>query len=300
MSTQSKVVRVTPQLSGEWLTNSQYANQRKIRQWHVDDLSDEMLKGRFIEGTAIHFANLNGRKYLVNGQHTLNAIVQSGKTIPLTVVETQVNSEEGIAALYYRYDTGINRSLVDAFKVYDLTDKVGLTYSQIRWLAAAIATIEVGFRLLYVHEKILPDDMIQKVIEWSPYMRAFLKATDGCNSTIYERLKRKSSLSVALVTFRYYADSEDTHSFWRQVALDDGLHVGDPRKALNKWLAASFTGSQRTSRGKTYTIHHACLMCAQAWNYYVTKRELKSLHVRHPSGKVIIIGTPYDDKNDSE
>jgi hypothetical protein len=81
---ESKIVDVAE--ARELLASSVYARQRKLRAAHVQRLARIMNKGEFRQGTPIDLAVVGKRQYLLNGQHTLNAIIHSGEPQMLLVV----------------------------------------------------------------------------------------------------------------------------------------------------------------------------------------------------------------------
>lgn len=92
-----QVVTVDPEKARAWLQKN--AKNRKIRYWHVDRLAKVMLDGKWsLNGQTISFSS-DGT--LLDGQHRLLAVVQSGVTIQ-TVVSFGVDDP-------------------NAFKTYDAT-----------------------------------------------------------------------------------------------------------------------------------------------------------------------------------
>jgi hypothetical protein len=143
---QSKTEAVTPTIAEDWLANAVYERQRKMQPWQVKRLANEMEKGRFIEGTTIHFGILDGKPKLVNGQHTLAAIAKSGIPIRLTILRTPVDSEDELGMLYGRHDRGRGRTPSDAFLGMNLAGKLDLATFEVNALGPAIKWVMTGFR----------------------------------------------------------------------------------------------------------------------------------------------------------
>lgn len=76
-----KTVMVNPEKAKLWLQKN--TKNRKVRQWHIDRLASDMLKGKWIlNGQTVSFS-LDG--VLLDGQHRLYAVIKSGVTVPMSV-----------------------------------------------------------------------------------------------------------------------------------------------------------------------------------------------------------------------
>jgi hypothetical protein len=72
---------VTPEMAQQWLDNG--GKNRKLSKLHVNRLAQEIVKGRWVfNGQTISFS-AEGK--LLDGQHRLNAVIQSGVTIPMSI-----------------------------------------------------------------------------------------------------------------------------------------------------------------------------------------------------------------------
>ena len=84
-------ILVTPEMALAWLTEMPYRGQRAVRQHRVDELAEEMRQGRFRLST-IDIRRVgpkgSGQRYLINGQHRLLAIVESGIAQMMVVIES--------------------------------------------------------------------------------------------------------------------------------------------------------------------------------------------------------------------
>jgi len=103
----TEVIRVTPQLAAEWLAKN--TENRPIKRFLVDDLCSAILNGRFLlTHQPIAFAP-DGR--LLDGQHRLTAVVESGKTVPMLVA---YNADP---STFYVIDAGTKRSIADGLAI---------------------------------------------------------------------------------------------------------------------------------------------------------------------------------------
>lgn len=98
-----EIRKITPELASEWL-DERWGEQRSVRAAHVNRLAADMNAGRFkISPDAI----LRIKNKIANGQHRLEAVVQSGKAQSFLVMES--SDEE----LYKIIDAGLKRTVAD-------------------------------------------------------------------------------------------------------------------------------------------------------------------------------------------
>jgi len=95
---------VTPEIAKKWLTNL-HPRQRNCRSTAVNRLASDMEAGRFGSGADM-IVLVSGK--LANGQHRLNAIVQTGKAQEFVVRETEDES------IMDRMDVGLKRTTSDS------------------------------------------------------------------------------------------------------------------------------------------------------------------------------------------
>jgi hypothetical protein len=93
-------------------------------------------------------------------------------------------------------------------------------------------------------------------------------------------------MAVALVTFRH--TGQDAEEFWHEVAYDDGLSQGDPRKALHLFL--------RTTKLGSYEPHVYSRYIAWAWCRAWQDLTCAALRAQVEHLPITIDGTPHDGK----
>jgi hypothetical protein len=107
MDTTTEIVEVSPDLAEQWLSRN--PNNRNLRRAVVDAYARDMEAGRWrLNGETVKFSE-TGQLY--DGQHRLNAVVQSGQTVPMVVVR-------GLGSdVMSTVDAGIKRSYSDALRL---------------------------------------------------------------------------------------------------------------------------------------------------------------------------------------
>jgi len=291
MGITDRIVTVTPAMAEEWLSHNLWNRQRKRAEWQVDRLAIEMEKGRFTPGTQIHFGVLNGDPKLVNGQHTLGAIVKYGAPIQLSVLYTDVADEKELGALYGRHDRHRGRTPHDAFLAAGLSHELNLSEQEVNSFGSGLKFVLMDFRRpsvnLDVEISASVDRLADEMRQWQPaagmYFEAVREARHGMRGTY----RRAPVVAVGLVTFQHQPSLAT--EFWAGAAGDDALGRNDPRRALNSFLATSTSG-----HGDPINYMRAV---ANAWNKFYDRDDLQFLRPGDQGRMGITIkGTPYKSK----
>lgn len=272
---------VTPAMAKCLVEHLNFDEQRALKGTNVVVLAAAMKEGRFREYSDIQFASLNGALHLINGQHTLHAIVASGVSVPLCVHVYSVRSADEIRRLYSRFDVGTPRNLKDTMG--SLGAELELTTKQRDRLSGAVKRVHLRFRTHFGHDQeraILSRDydrIKEMMREWKPYALEYFKAISGAVAENRKVFERGDVLGVGMITFKY--QSVMAHDFWSAAAQDDGLRQKDPRKTLIEWLK-----SNRTS-AKAGRQHKAAIA---AWNAFMDGKTLERIYTDTDKAKVIV------------
>lgn len=298
IQTRSHVENISPRKAQSWLEDN-YERNRPVRKKRVAFYVEEMKKGRWRPTNPIAFAYLNGDRYLVNGQHTLSAIVESGVTVSYNPIHYHDVEDEGdINDLYAHYDIGKSRTYSDSLGAYDIVRQTGLTKTAIDHISSAVRFIIGGFSR--TRPLIANEDLISLVMARVDDYKLFEEATTPCDLLIRNRLRSQGVLSVVLITMEY--QKKRALEFWSQVSQLDGLRRRDPRLALHKTLITmtAYGGDGTTAGFHTEAFSH---VAAYGWNKWYNGHELSLVKptmassVATKGGKIVIDGTPYDGKN---
>lgn len=285
---ESETAIVTPAMADSWLNHNLYERQRRRAEWHVNRLAIEIEKGRFIAGTQIHFGVLEGKLKLVNGQHTLAAIVEAGIATELTVLKTPVEDEAELGQLYSRHDRHRSRTPHDAFLGMGLSGELDLAELEVNSFGSGLKWVLGGFRRPSVHNDVeiasSLDHLAHEMREWGEVARKYFECVREAKHGMKAAFRRAPVVAVGLVTMKH--QEEKARRFWGGAAEQDGLTRHDPRAALNDFLRSNTSGHGDPIR----YIRHV----AGAWNKHYENGELQFLRPGD-TGKigVTIRGTPY-------
>ena len=287
----TELLSVTPVMAAEWLDTCMYARQRRRADWHVQRLTIEVEKDRFIEGSQIHFAVLNGVLHLLNGQHTLSAIVKSGIPVLLSILYTTVENEDEMGRIYGRHDRHRGRRPSEAFQGLGLAERFGLQPPEVDAFGSAIRYILNGYRRLSVMTNVevssSPDIAVETMAEWQDTARLYFECARDAGYGLKQKYRLAAVVAVGLATFRFEPARDRAADFWIGATKDDGLHRGDPRKALNDYLR----GSSAKGANPVNFMRHV----ASAWNRWFDNGKL-AVAKAGDTGLigVTIKGTPYE------
>ena len=285
----SELEKVTPKKAREWLNQNIFERQRNMRLHHRDNLATEIQKDRFIQGTQIHFVRCDDDRFLVNGQHTLSAIEKAVIPVTLSVLISDADTMEEVAELYSRHDNHLSRSILDAIKARDLHSQIGMSLDQARRVAGAVRFIRSGFRRS--DSNISREDVLSEIRNWEEEGNAFFEAIQK-GYLAHSLITKAPILSVALVTIRH--EEIEAMKFWSQVAKDDGLKRGDPRKTLHEFINMTRVKQGPFIRsGNVVTQAYTARAVATAWNAFLSAKSLTRIHVYDPDREILIKGTPY-------
>lgn len=257
---------IGPQQAAEVLEMN-YQRQRKLDQRHVAFLANEMEQGRFMQGTKVHACTLpNRQQCLINGQHTVSAILKSGLPQLLTVQITRCKDEEEVAACYAREDLGKRRSKSVLYHAFGMEDLLGCKNSEAVLLGAAIEFLVQGVVGAIPDRKMSPVEIMDLSKKMSWRYESFKQAkTDG-------RLQVNASLiALALVT----ADSDFSHDFWWGVATDDGLRNTDARKVFLNFIRDRKVEDIRNKVGGVKYSEAIFRIGAYCFNCFVGQKAVK-------------------------
>jgi hypothetical protein len=294
MSITSDLVKITPDVATQFLGEKySYEFNRKVKDLHVEFLADAMIKGRFDPTAQIAFVRIpNDKDYLINGQHTLNAIIKSDLPQTLNVVRYTVSSYDEVHSLFSHYDIGSLRTFADSVRAFGVANSTGLNHTQITQTAAALRYMKSGFPRGAAQIKKSSEDMIKLIHDWNEEALLIFNLLAAGEKKVNRRLKTSAVLSVLLVIMKY--NPAKGAEFISQVASDDGLKVGDPRKALNRYLRDTSKNVEAT--GKKLAVNgQLARACAKSWNKFIGNVNAKNINIRREeiSKPIVIKGTPY-------
>lgn len=274
--TRSKVVTVVPQMARQLRMDCHFDRQRKLDQYNIDRLANAMRRGTFIPGTQIYFGVLPDNKHLIlNGNHTLEAVVSSESSQELTFTYHPVKTIDAAALIYACFDNQRKRSWADRMIAINAKQFVKHPLK----IGPALSFIEDGFIKL----KGMADTAERASLIEQHALDANIVESCLFGAPIYNRrlLQRTPVLAVALYTAKYQPDS--AISFWTSAAHED-QPLKHPTRTLIKYL--------HNIKCVDSTYREILFATSLAWNAAYEGRQLE---VCRPNNckELRILGTPW-------
>jgi len=281
----SALTLITPEKAQALLATA-YQGQRPLRPHHVRFLRHLMRTGHWRQGAEIHCARIGTERFLINGQHTLTALVQERLSTWLTLVEIDVPTLAAIGRLYESFDRNLTRSLDDIYQSDPEMRRYAWTGKQLKAMSGAVAVLATGYAkdalfadiLLTLRDPFVRAELIR---DWSSEATQAFGAMQG---QLRRQLLRSGVLSVLLATYRYA--QPQAAQFWPAVCHDSGLTEGMPARALVHFL---LTTPSRVLGAPEYARH-----VASAWNAFYEQHALRTIVPRAGANPIRIAGTPHD------
>lgn len=273
------LVTVTPHMARILRDKWAFERQRNISSSNVRRLAAEMRAGNFTQGTQIYFAEMpNGHLYILNGNHTLEAIVEAGVPQILTFTTQRVKDIEEAGKIYAVFDIHKARTWMDSLRGAGLEGTVPMPSK----VLAAINVIDNDFDQTSSKDRGSRIERFKTLEDYRESVELLTAAMHGAPVHATKLLKRAVVMGVALETIKHQPTSGI--EFWGRLAKDSGLKDGDPERSLLNWLRNNNSAGQA---GRAETAR----ACALAWNAFFKGREL---FVCKPNqmGQFIILGTP--------
>lgn len=273
---------ISPAMAKAMREAMHFERQRPIDLRNVQRLAEEMKRGWFLAGTPIFICVLpDGREYLVNGNHTLEAIIASGVTVPLVLIRRQVRDMEEAARCYAVHDLQKSRTWGDVLLATGCDSQLPLPSK----VLTALGVILTGFEHK-PHDRFTIQSRnmrLEMIPDYTAAAHALNEAMKGGTSAGWRCITRAAIMAVALYTMRYQPSMGA--EFWGGVSADDGLKQTDPRKSLLRYAANNAAGGSNSRE-----LHSKA--AALAWNAFF---EGRALEYCKPSqmGAMRIAGTPW-------
>jgi hypothetical protein len=278
---------ITPALAHEILTTMAYPYQRPIDSAHVTRLAFDMTEQRFAPGSSIRIAHLTTPQasYLIDGQHRLSAVVKAQQPILFTQIDETMESEEYLAWVYGKTDTGKKRNAADLYRPLKLEDETALSSTQIRYLAGACELmVNNGMARPGVSNRMNPAERIALLRLYAPVMHQFTDMARHAMPKVKLAIRRSYVVAVAMVTLRYqpYGTTKNgitpnAVDFWQQAFKPNKILDTDPRFFAYTHLTGTqmTTATGITNSTSLVNPEYGARYLIAAFNKYMRHEEIK-------------------------
>lgn len=257
---EASFVVVGPDLAARWLGKNK-AN-RNLREKGTGRYARDMSAGNWLfTGETIKF-DWNGR--LLDGQHRLTAIVETGESVLMLVVRNIDPEAQDVM------DSGMRRSPADMLKMHSVehpTMVSAVTRLALTWQAGLIKTAESAAMVQPSHAE------IREMAETDPFIGWASSTANG-----FRAIDAKPSAVGFALWLGGPVDSESIRHFLADVNEMRTAGAGDPRHTLLRRLQMA---KQRNEKWSAVTEAYFII---RAWGYHRAGSPLKTIKTGGPSG----------------
>lgn len=250
----ASVMSVDPATAERWLGHN--TRNRSIRRRVVTGYASDMAAGHWqLTGEAIKFA-ADGT--LLDGQHRLMAVIDSGATVQMFVVRGLLPPSQDVM------DTGAKRGAKDMLEMYGVGNSV-LAASAAKW---AILYDENRLYIDRTTQTVTHSDVLEFVSDNEVYADAV-----AFTSSIKRHIDLQPSILGATAYITHQVSPEGSREFFARLADGIGLPAGSPILALRSRL--------REIKAKRTRVEPEAFMSVvlRAWNAWRADRSMASIPV---------------------
>ena len=254
-----QVVDVTPEIAAKWLIDN--THNRALNERVVDVYAGAMARGEWREnGEAIRFSR--PPRVLLDGQKRLTAVVKSGCTVRLLVIEGLDNEVQRTI------DTGQKRSFGDTlnleYGISNYCDMAAVVNKLYRWKTG---------QLRGLNRPATVDQLLSLYIEHGDSLNESLRVA----RTVRRQLPVSGSTMALAHHLFALSDPGDCEVFFLRLRDGQGLVDGDPIFALRKTLLNNLAAGP--GRGRYNDVALLALVI-KAWNAWRAGETVKVLYWR--------------------
>lgn len=266
------------------LEHCKFDLQRNLEQSWIETLAQCIRHNSFLRGTQIRFGIHDGFFFLLDGQHRLHAIALSGEPQEFQICVETYKDTDSLRIAYAQTDRGRRRSTNSVLRAVDLAEIHGVSKTMAGAAFRAAPILASDMRRLQaanLDAYLKSDDGKLRALDvWWAEIKLYSEAITPPAARLRRVMYTGSVVAVAAWNFRSHPGK--AAEFWGDIAKDDGLIKGDPRKALSDKLTST----------SVQFYDQVIMWCAHAWNAWIKDERISQINVKEGSN-LVIIGSPY-------
>jgi len=249
-----ELVIIDPGYAAKLLNINTYEKQRPLSVSHVHNLCEAIKSGEFHSGEiAIAVDELTGKQTLMNGQHQLNAVLQSGKPIHATITVATCSTISDESNFFSQFDVHKARSIADVVRSEIHSLNVDWNKRTGPLMAHGLAILAGSKCSETKHHRAR---RVSKHINAGDFVNQFMSSDN-------KHLHRGPVVSGIIAT--YFKDADDALIFWNAVASGEMLAKNDQRLKLRTFLVQSSGSSGRKTAATIKEIRSKINIAWNAW-----------------------------------
>lgn len=261
-----KQVHVTPEVATELLRHN--VHNRNIRPAWVKKYAKDMTEGRWTRNgeTMTIIEHTDGTKRILNGQHRLLAVVQSGIAVDFDIYFAGAEEEEDL--IFTTLDGGAKRSFEDTFRGRDKAELGPLAEIPPRIVSDAV-------KAMIIADVTLPQGQIEAfTISNERRMEIMLEQPDEVEFLCNVKRDYKKALrhhipvgALAALYKCYQLSPNDAVNFANRLVDGSMIGVGNPIYTLRSELIRGIIPTTTLN-----AVPYWYQLTSRAWNHYVYDR----------------------------
>lgn len=237
----------------------------------------------------ISFVKLkDGRFWLIDGQHRLDAIAQCGVSQPMRIIIDEVLDEEEARRRYAGHDEADSvRNVSEVLDAVGAATSLGLkrqtTYALFRALPILLNRMEPsrGQAISNAIDAHSVDSRLEEIVRWKKEAAIYERALEMARPSLRAKMVGAGCFAVALYTLRH--QTARGVEFWSGVAENNELKRTDPRAVLISDMTTRRLNSGSSRQGVQQPV--------LAWNAWNEGRDLRIIKCIE-GAPIVIWGTP--------
>lgn len=258
------VEKITPHIAKDYLGHN--THNRNVRKHHVSSLAEDMKRGNWQIGVGSIKFSADGT--LLDGQHTLLAVIESNSTVDMVVVRNMPTEAQ------MSMDTGARRTFADTLKLAGIPNYTVLgaaVKSIYDWERMGAAMFSGSSAATAVTNKVLWD--YYQSNQWiNDYVPLLMRLSTSATHI-------PTRVSGAMVHLLFNISSDDAAFFFERIINGDNIAVGDAPHTLRKTLSDIGKDKRRGSINQRWMA----AIIIKAWNRFILGEDCKVLNFR-PGG----------------
>jgi hypothetical protein len=243
-------LKLTPRLAKEWMEKYHYKHQRNLSKHNLQQMVRCIEKNAFPE-TPVIFSTVDGvDNRQLDGNHRNHGVIETGKPIPVVLVQYDAPSELERRQLFMRLDRGKVRSFGDAVTGDDWKAAGYASKTQMVCIGQCCELVQSKWDNAVFNSapKASHEERIAFAMEWADEAQAFFGAMAGCPNRSRDMLTRKIVMAILLPLFR--SDREDMIDLVDRVANSRDLPRNSAALRLHALLQETYAGGSYLSYAK--------------------------------------------------
>jgi len=279
---------VDSDIAKHYMKYNNYHSQRDLRDQHVYELEEKMRSGLFRFGD-VAFAKLNGNEILMNGQHFLQAVINTGTIVPAALEKYKCDDENELATLFRQFEI-LPRSISDMVKAKHHALSIKAWPLWISKLVVSAATLEYkggdnwrtgkfkGFGVTTgiitagrTNQAYLTKDkkveLLEQYLPEAQFLSGLLRSEEEI--LVRRKLRHIAKAPIAMMIFKTNrVNHKDARAFWNRVIWGENLKREMPSYVLRAWFTEASQRRKKNSGEIAATNHEYVYKSALAWNAF--------------------------------